>query len=209
MNKPLTVLKTVEDVDNVPYGTVVETVRGRAGALNNQDSIELAKKELPARVLRWGEDHYPTGFERVVKTLADMDTEERKECQWMQCNVPYGDSCVILRVHGDFALVIDKNGNSWDASLLNVIPRFDLPRLVWPGEEPQETPAVSEWVGRELRTEKDFRTAPVGTVCTDVGGDTALKRSENKWAYLGTSFTHENMTRVDCGPLTVIAVAES
>lgn len=213
MNNPLTVLKTVEDVDNAPVGTVVETVTGRNGALNGQESFELVKKELPARVLRWGEDYYPAKFERVIKTLADMTKEERQECQWMQCETEQlrkaGLKAVITRVYEASAELLTSNGVTLGVTLGHVIPRFDLPRLVWPGEEPQEPLAVDGWVGRELRTWKDFGVAPVGTICADVGGDTALKRSENRWAYLGVTNTNDNMSRVDCGPFTVIAVAES
>lgn len=164
MTKPLTVLKTVEGVDNAPYGTVVETVMGRAGALNNQDSIELAKKELPARVLRWGEDHYPAKFEQVIKTLADMTAEERQECLWMQCETAQlrksGLKAIITHVYEASAELMTSDGVTLGVTFGHVIPRFDLPRFVWPREESQETPVVSEWVGRELRENYDtFRPA--------------------------------------------------
>ncbi|MDK8889232.1 hypothetical protein QP992_08755 [Corynebacterium ulcerans] len=209
MTKPLTTLRTVEDVDNAPVGTVVEPVTGMVRELVLQESFEILKNELPARVLRWGKNHYPAKFEQVIKTLADMTAEEHRLCQWMQCDVPYEGSCVILRVQDEFALVISKKGNLWDVSLSNVMPRFDLPRMVWPGEEPQEPPVVSEWVGRELRTEQDFRTAPVGTVCTNMEDDPALKTSEDCWSYIGSTSEDEHMTHEAGGPFTVIAVAES
>lgn len=209
MNKPLTVLKTVEDVDKAPDETVVETTSGAVFPIQSQSMKDYVKKRLPARVLRWGENHYPTEFEPVIKTLADLTTEEHKECQWMQCDVPYEGSCVILRVQDEFALVISKKGNLWDVSLSNVIPRFDLPRMVWPGEESKEPPVVHEWVGRELRTAQDFRTAPVGTVCTNMEDDPALKTAEDCWSYIGSTSADEHMTHEAGGPFTVIAVAES
>lgn len=210
MSKPLTVLKTVEDVDNAPDETVVETTSGAIFAIVSPSEKDYVKKRLPARVLRWGENYYATEFEPVIKTLADMTAEELKECQWMQCHtIGRSGPLVLLGIDGDRARLLVESGMMVFADLAAVTPRFDLPRLVWPGEESKEPPAVSEWVGRELRTWKDFGVAPVGTICADVGGDTALKRSENRWAYLGVTNTNDNMSRVDCGPFTVIAVAES
>lgn len=216
MNNPLTVLKTVEDVDNAPYGTVVETVMGRAGALNNQDSIELAKKELPARVLRWGEDHYPAKFEQVIKTLADMTAEERQECLWMQCETAQlrksGLKAIITHVYEASAELMTSDGVTLGVTFGHVIPRFDLPRFVWPGEESQETPAVSEWVGRELRTAQDFRDAPEGTVAIDgYSGNRslAMKHETGLWDYETNDYTEFELAEMDVvTPFTVIAVAK-
>lgn len=208
MNKPLTVLKTVEDVDNAPDGTVVETASRAVFEIVLQSRKDYVKKRLPARVLRWGEDYYPAKFEQVIKTLADMSLEEREECQWMQCDFLHGKRGAILQAGKNFSMVIDEKGMIFDPLVSDVIPRFDLPRMVWPGEEPKEPPAVSEWVGRELSTAQDFEGAPVGTVCTDREGDPALKQSEDQWSYVGAVNLNKNMENEPYGPFTVIAVAE-
>lgn len=212
MNKPLTILKTVEDVDKAPYGTVVETASEAVFTIVSKSTKDYVRGNLPARVLRWGKNHYPAKFEQVIKTLADMTAEEHRLCQWMQCDVPYEGSCVILRVQDEFALVISKKGNLWDVSLSNVIPRFDLPRMVWPGEEPQEPPVVSEWVGRELRTAQDFRDAPEGTVAIDsYSGDRSLavKNGPGLWDYETDEYTEFDLAEMDLvAPFTVVAVVE-
>ncbi|KPJ24964.1 hypothetical protein AOT31_02455 [Corynebacterium ulcerans] len=212
MTKPLTVLKTVEDVDNVPDGTVVETTSGAIFAIVTQSMKGSVKKRLPARVLRWGKDLYPTVFERVLKSLAQMKPAERENCHMAQCHViGHSEPFVLFRIDDGerTAQLISKSGKLIFPNLDEVIPFLDLPRLVWPGKEPQETPAVSEWVGRYLYTEKDFRAAPVGTVCTDVEGDPALKTAEDSWSYIGSTSADEHMQNEAGGPFTVIAVAES
>lgn len=210
MNKPLTILKTIEDVDNAPDGTVVETMSGAVFPIITQSMEDYAKKRLPARVLRWGKDYYPTEFEQIIKTLADLTTEERQECRWMQCHaIGRSGLLILLGIDGDRARLLVESGMMVFADLAAVTPLKDLPRMVWPGEESQETPAVSEWVGRELFTAQDFRDAPVGTVCTDVEGDPALKTSEDCWSYIGSTSAGEHMAHEAGGPFTVIAVAES
>lgn len=211
MTKPLTVLKTVEDVDNAPDGTVVETTSGAVFAIVSPSGKDYVKKRLPARVLRWGEDHYPTGFERVLKSLAQMKPAEWENCHMAQCHVTgHSEPFVLLRIDGAerTAQLISKSGKMIFPNLGEVIPFLDLPRMVWPGEEPKEPPAVSEWVGRELSTAQDFEGAPVGTVCTDREGDPALKQSEDQWSYVGAVNLNKNMENEPYGPFTVIAVAE-
>lgn len=209
MTKPLTTLRTVEDVDNAPVGTVVEPVTGMVRELVLQESFEILKNELPARVLRWGKNHYPAKFEQVIKTLADIAEDKRKEYLWAQCELLDGTLGVISDVGVDAAIVSVRSGGTLMRNADNIILRLDLPRMVWPEEEPQEPLVVSEWVGRELRTAQDFAEAPVGTVCTDVEGDPALKASEDCWFYIGSTSADEHMTHEAGGPFTVIAVAES
>lgn len=163
MNKPLTVLKAVEDVDNAPDGTVVNTRMGATITIETKEVRKYLKENLPVRVLRWGEDLYPTGFERVLKSLAQMKPAERENCHMAQCHVTGQlEPFVLLRIDDgeNDAHLISKSGKLISPNLDEVIPFSDLPRMVWPGEEPQETPVVSEWVGRELRENYDtFRPA--------------------------------------------------
>lgn len=99
MTKPLTVLKTVEDVDNTPDGTVVETTSGAVFAIVSPSGKDYVKRRLPARVLRWGEDLYPTVFERVLKSLAKMKPAERENCHMAQCHViGHSEPFVLFRI---------------------------------------------------------------------------------------------------------------
>ncbi|ESU58839.1 hypothetical protein D881_03085 [Corynebacterium ulcerans NCTC 12077] len=217
MTKPLTVLKTVEDVDNAPDGTVVETTSGAIFAIVTQSMKGYVKKRLPARVLRWGEDLYPTVFEQVLKYLAQMKPAERENCHMAQCYViGHSEPFVLFRIDDGerTAQLISKSGKLIFPNLDEVIPFLDLPRLVWPGEEPQETPVVSEWVGRELCTAQDFEAAPVGTVIYDHCGDyaTATKRGDDDWLYNGESYTDHEISDYamssSIGYFTVVAVVE-
>ncbi|AEG84417.1 hypothetical protein [Corynebacterium ulcerans] len=216
MTKPLTVLKTVEDVDNAPDGTVVETTSGAIFAIVTQSMKGYVKKRLPARVLRWGEDLYPTVFERVLKSLAQMKPAERENCHMAQCHViGHSEPFVLFRIDDGerTAQLISKSGKLIFPNLDEVIPFLDLPRLVWPGKEPQETPVVSEWVGRELRTVQDFEDAPVSTVVVDSdeeGRDIAHKVSGNIWRYLHSGYSNKEMADLfGSRPFTVIAVADN
>lgn len=216
MTKPLTVLKTVEDVDNTPDGTVVETTSGAIFAIVTQSMKGYVKKRLPARVLRWGEDLYPTVFERVLKSLAKMKPAERENCHMAQCHViGHSEPFVLFRIDDGerTAQLISKSGKLIFPNLDEVIPFLDLPRLVWPGKEPQETSDVSEWVGRELRTAQDFRDAPEGTVAIDsYSGNRglAMKHETGLWDYETNDYTEFELAEMDVvTPFTVIAVAES
>ncbi|AEG84661.1 hypothetical protein [Corynebacterium ulcerans] len=217
MSKPLTALKTVEDVDNAPDGTVVVLCNGGVLAIGAEEVRDFIKEGLPARVLRWGKDHYPTGFECLVKTLADMSLEERQECRWMQCQtallIENDLKGVIGDVCGNSVMIFASNGTSDWEPLDEVVPLLDLPRMVWPGEAPKEPPVVSEWVGRELRTAQDFRDAPEGTVAIDgYSGNRslAMKHETGLWDYETNEYTEFELAEMDVvAPFTVIAVAES
>lgn len=216
MTKPLTVLKTVEDVDNTPDGTVVETTSGAVFAIVSPSGKDYVKRRLPARVLRWGEDLYPTVFERVLKSLAQMKPAERENCHMAQCHViGHSEPFVLFRIDDGerTAQLISKSGKLIFPNLDEVIPFLDLPRLVWPGKEPQETSDVSEWVGRELRTAQDFRDAPEGTVAIDsYSGNRglAMKHETGLWDYETNDYTEFELAEMDVvTPFTVIAVAES
>lgn len=216
MNKPLTILKTVEDVDNAPYGTVVETASEAVFTIVSKSTKDYVRGNLPARVLRWGKNHYPTGFEQAIKTLAGMTAEERQECKWMQCQtallIENDLKGVIGDICGNTVLIFASNGTSDWEPLNQVIPLLDLPRMVWPGEEPQETPVVSEWVGCELLTAQDFRDAPEGTVAIDsYSGDRSLavKNGAGLWDYETNEYTEFDLAEMDVvAPFTVVAVVE-
>lgn len=216
MNKPLTVLKAVEDVDNAPDGTVVNTRMGATITIETKEVRKYLKENLPVRVLRWGEDLYPTVFERVLKSLAQMKPAERENCHMAQCHVTGQlEPFVLLRIDDgeNDAHLISKSGKLIFPNLDEVIPFLDLPRLVWPGKEPQEPLAVDEWVGRELRTAQDFRDAPEGTVAIDsYSGNRglAVKHETGLWDYETNEYTEFELAEMDVvAPFTVIAVVES
>lgn len=144
MSKPLTVLKTVEDVDNAPARTVIEMVNGAVCTLESAGAIEIVERNLPARVLRWGENQYPAKFEWVIKTLADIAEDKRKEYRWAQCELLDGTLGVISDVGADVAIVSVRSGGTLRRNAGNIILRLDLPRMVWPGEEPKEPPVSAE-----------------------------------------------------------------
>lgn len=70
-------------------------------------------------------------------TLSDMTYEERRECQWMRCDVKGEDGSATIYAPNW------KNGSAtilWPSGFIeqidweHVTPRPDLPRLAWPGD---------------------------------------------------------------------------
>ena len=107
-------------------------------------------------------------------TLADMTTEERDECQWMQADIVGGDEpLVIARVGrgGGSALILDRNGRSDWAPDEDVTPRPDLPRLEWPGDK---KPAPSLPDGWRLADHPEHGRVIVTTEKPGVDGDVEL-----------------------------------
>ena len=78
------------------------------------------------------------------RTLADMTPEERAECQWMQCKEAHfptggtGAQGIILASDETSSLILERNGAAvtWNNRLVTPLP--DLPRMEWPGNEPEE-----------------------------------------------------------------------
>lgn len=71
-------------------------------------------------------------------TMADMTTEERWECEWMQCDVEDDDTrAVIVNPYWSdgSARVMWPGGLNEPTDWEKVTPRPDLPRLEWPGTE--------------------------------------------------------------------------
>lgn len=69
-------------------------------------------------------------------TMADMTEEERRECQWMQCDVETWDRAVIIlpSAGGSRTMTLDWKGHVTYEPHSKVTPRPDLPRLQWPGD---------------------------------------------------------------------------
>lgn len=179
MTEPLTILLTAEDVDKAPKGTILCDLNEpyslwmAAGI----DSREAIVEVLPLRVLRWGKDHYPTGFAAPkLPTLADMNVQEREKCVLMQAEDGGGNLCVVLSVER-CAAVTYKDWSKGILDLTAVTPRPDLPRLEWPSHEPE--PEFS--VGKMLETVEDFQNAPIGTVAIDADGDIIRREDEASW----------------------------
>lgn len=178
MTDPLIILRTAEDVDKAPTGTILCSPKAPNKMLNKVLVVginlrETLVKNLPLRVLRWGQFRYPTGFDDArLPTLADMTTEEREKSVLMQAQDAKGKLCIILYVSSSGASVLYKDGANGSWSLDSVTPRPDLPRLEWPSCEPE--PAYS--AGKMLETFEDFQNAPVGTVAIDADGDIMCKK---------------------------------
>ena len=106
-------------------------------------------------------------------TLADMTYQERAACQWMQCDV--------IGFRGKYALVSPSDWEG-DAVLLGregevhyedsamVVPRHDLPRLTWPGDQkPAPAPTLPE--GWRLADHPRYGRVLVTTPEPDCDGD--------------------------------------
>lgn len=96
----------------------------------------------------------------MSRTLAEMTPEERAECQWMQATVMDEEDVmtgVIQRVHPHGIWVMFKSGRRNDYRPEEVVPRPDLPRMVWPDADHPEF----------LQTEEDYRSAPEGTIVAE------------------------------------------
>lgn len=79
------------------------------------------------------------------RTLAEMTPEERKACQWMQATYlgalhdQPGDHA-ITNTDGAYVRLIRRcDGFSFEIKCLSkIVPHPDLPKLEWPGNEPEE-----------------------------------------------------------------------
>ncbi|AWR15506.1 hypothetical protein D9B85_05815 [Corynebacterium diphtheriae] len=185
MTEPMTLLQTPGDLDKAPVGSIVckRTVPYETLVVGI-DTHETLVEALPLRVLRWGRFQYPTGFDDVaLPTLADMTTEEREKCMFMQAVDRGGKLCTILYAFPSGVSVFYKDGTKGAWGLDSVIPRPDLPKLEWPSSEPE--PEFS--VGKKLETHEDFENAPIGTVAIDADGDIMHKKNDDEWRFPGAS----------------------
>ncbi|CAB0495029.1 hypothetical protein CIP107534_00520 [Corynebacterium diphtheriae] len=158
MTEPMTILNTPEDIVNAPTATILckETVPLNALVVGIHPHEELIEK-LPLRVLRWGQFRYPTGFDDArLPTLADMTTEEREKCMFMQAVDRGGALCCILYASPNGVSVFYKDGTKGAWSLDSVTPRPDLPRLEWPSCEPEPEYRV----GKSWRHSRTSKTPP-------------------------------------------------
>ncbi|CAB0635246.1 hypothetical protein CIP107566_00530 [Corynebacterium diphtheriae] len=189
MTDPLIILRTAEDVDKAPTGTILCSPKAPNKMLNKVLVVginlrETLVKNLPLRVLRWGQSRYPTGFDDArLPTLADMTVEEREKCMFMQAVDREGKLCTILHAFPSGVSVFYKDGTKGAWGLDSVIPRPDLPKLEWPSCEPEPEFRV----GKLLETHDDFENAPIGTVAIDTDGDILFKANDDKWKPAGTA----------------------
>lgn len=76
-------------------------------------------------------------------TMADMTYEERAACQWMQCDVIGFRGKYTLISPSDWdgdAVLLGREGEVHYEDHAMVVPRPDLPRLEWPGQQPDPAP---------------------------------------------------------------------
>ncbi|MHC9873610.1 hypothetical protein ACQX22_08970 [Corynebacterium diphtheriae] len=179
MTEPLIILRTAEDVDKAPVGTIVcNRTSPYETLVFGINAHETLVEALPLHVLRWGKTQYPDSFTAPkLPTLADMTVQEREECMFMQAQDGGGNLCIILYNSSGSASVLYEDGSYGPWSLESVTPRPDLPRLEWPSHEPE--PEFS--VGKMLETVEDFQNAPIGTVAIDADGDIIRREDEASW----------------------------
>ena len=109
---------------------------------------------------------------RPRPTLADMTTQERTRCRWMQADVEECSTrCVIANPYWDdgTAHVLWPGGFMGEINWKSITPRPDLQRLEWPGDKkPAPAPALPD--GWRLADHKDNGRVIV-TNPTPSGGD--------------------------------------
>ncbi|MHC9641627.1 hypothetical protein ACQXX0_02255 [Corynebacterium diphtheriae] len=179
MTEPMTILQTPGDLDKAPMRSIVcNRTAPYETLIVGINARETLVEALPLRVLRWGRFQYPTGFDDVpLPTLADMTTEEREKCMFIQAVDRGGKLCCILYASPSGVSVFYKDGTKGAWSLDSVTPRPDLPKLEWPSCEPE--PEFS--VGKKLETLEDFQNTPIGTVAIDADGDIIRREDETSW----------------------------
>ena len=107
-------------------------------------------------------------------TLADMTKEERRDCEWMQCDVAgLGGAWLIIDPFDDedHVHVIGRKGDSRILPAHFITPRPDLPGMEWTGSKrPDPAPALPDgW--RLADHEENGRV--IVTNPTPSGGDRA------------------------------------
>lgn len=80
-------------------------------------------------------------------TLADMAPEERAECQWMQADLK-GNRIIIGAIADGGVNYMKQDGKAhWDSlgsGAGEIVPLPDLPRMEWPGSEPEDGTTVAD-----------------------------------------------------------------
>ena len=107
-------------------------------------------------------------------TLADMTKEERRDCEWMQCDVAgLGGAWLIIDPFDDedHVHVIGRKGDSRILPAHFVTPRPDLPGMEWTGDK-SPVPAPNLPDGWRVADHKDNGRVIV-TNPTPSGGDRA------------------------------------
>ena len=106
----------------------------------------------------------------ALPTLADMTYEERRACQWMQCDLTGFRGKYILAAPSDWdgdAALLDREGDVSYERHTYVTPRPDLPRMTWPGDQ-KPAPALPE--GWRLADHKDYGRVIVTNTTPDEDG---------------------------------------
>lgn len=134
------------------YGGTSDRARAAADLISSLPDEWVSADELREVVA----DHHIDMSEGLVEalgallpaptppTLADMTPEERAECQWMQAEVDgrvYEGRAVItdiVEAEGK-AKTILPSGQQFSFHISIVTPLPELPRMQWPGSEPEET----------------------------------------------------------------------
>lgn len=144
-------------------------------------------------------------------TLADMTTEERAACRWMQADVANRSVRYVIVTpydeEGDAELASADGGIEW-FSPDRVTPRPDLPRLEWPGTEKPEEVAPAK-VGDMIESADDPRlpNLPVGSILSSILGDCdggvfdVTKTDTDVWD--GPGYVPAQGTGTTWGPWTV------
>lgn len=87
------------------------------------------------------------------RTLADMAPDERAECQWMQADLKGGRIIIGAIADGGVNYIKQDGKAYWDSlgsGAGEIVPLPDLPRMQWPGSEPDDVAAAT---GGELTTQ--------------------------------------------------------
>lgn len=110
-----------------------------------------------------------------LSTLADMTREERAACKWMQADTEtWGRAVIILPdVGGGRAVTLDRWGHVAYEAPDRVIPRPDLPRMEWPGDQ-KAAPALALPDGWRLADHPDHGRVIVTRTETDRDGEVAI-----------------------------------
>ena len=113
-----------------------------------------------------------------MKTLADMSSQERAQCQGMWCEIdtPMGPELAIYNQSRwtKEPTLFEPGYGHFEADLSKATPRFDLPRA-W---HPDGTPPQGEW--EDDYTDSDGSTLTTGEDL-DVGPYQEVRRWVGEW----------------------------
>lgn len=149
-------------------------------------------------------DHDALDGINLAPTMAEMTTDERQACQWMQADITSRSGRYVIAYvesgsTGQIMLLDSHGGTLWahgDKSRASITPRPDLPRLVWPADTPEDedTPEddvayatrlarlVPDQQPRVLNSYEEYNGAKLGTVLGSfLGGTTGTEAWVKLW----------------------------